>query len=314
MTKPKKPSVFARHEMAPEICPEATGGPSAETSDFMYEIESESDSGRNFDEESQETHEINSIYEYCSDDEAIIEKENAPYFVHDAALVVQKIRNNGIKTRVHLLNFIVDTSEYLINQSGSDPKYNVRKAELIEASRELKIGYRKLYDFIKLQEQDLFESLHGVLAGAFLIGLASDASGLSVSDAKKLAGSIFAANARKYARKAAEERAEKFTNIVRIAIPIAFQRHEILKKLSNSDQSAGILMPIVKELLNKYSKSEKECKEQEEKKGKEEKENSEKIGTNTIRQAIKRITGGKRGGIRKDSPEFRELLGQDTPV
>ncbi len=290
MTGPKKQKSAVHQGVVPEKFPETTkesnvvDSQSADKSDNNYE---------NVDVD---------VDEYMVATSS--EMQRIPHFAHDMALEIQRLRKSGIKTRVHLLNFILHNSKELIDQSDFDPKYSVRKAELVKASKELKLGYRKLQDFIKLQgrEQELFESLHSVLAGAFLIGLASDASGLSVSDAKKFAGSIFAANARKYAKKAADERAEKFTEIVRIAIPIAFQRHEILKKLSNSDQSAHILMPIVEELATEYVKEERG------------KGNSGEIVTNMIRRAIKRITGGKRGGIRKGSPEFREPIERSTPV
>lgn len=302
MTRPKKRSSLVHQEVVPELCPEVTKEPNIDAPVFIGKPDCNCDVGCDDCDQDPIDYDEVDVGEAKSEAVAATDKQEVSHFAHDVALEIQRIRRSGIKTRVQLLNFILNTSEYLISQSDSDPKYNARKAELIEASRELKSGYRRLQDFIKPQEQELFESLHSVLAGAFLIGLASDATGLSVSDAKKLAGSIFAANARQYAQKAAEDRAEKFADIVRAAIPIAFQRHEILKKLSNSDQSADILMPIVKELAAEYVKEETD------------KGNKGEVGTNTIRQAIKRITGGKRGGIRKDSPEFRELLEQATPV
>lgn len=313
MAEPKKRSMSVQREASTKLHMADDEGLAADIPVRIADSEYDHDDSANDGDEDPNEYNIDDSDEVQggpdegrSDDGKAQDDRTPPHLVHDSAASVQKIRSNGIKTRFQLLNLIMQVAQDFLKGAEKKPENRARMQEIADVSERLRPSYREIYDLIEKHNSSSFESLHDVLAGAFLIGLASDRVGLSVTDAKKLAWSIFAANARKYSQSSAANRAVKFDRIVKDVIPMAFQRHEILKKLSNSDQSADLLKPFVVELVWMAAKEDDPAARKE--------DSEKKIGRNTIRQAMKRITGGKKGGIRRDSPEIREILERAPPV
>lgn len=205
--------------------------------------------------------------------------------VRDRATDVDKIRQTGIRPRFQLLNMIVNVADLLLKSAKNSQDMAARSDDLSDAKKSLRSSFRRLDEFVSKNDDSLLEDLHNVLSGAFVVGLAADR--MSETDATRHVLNMLVEKARAAAKSKAEERHEEIDKIVWSLICDEFKQNRILKKMGNSDNSANMIIDNVRSAAEGLKPK-------------------RHIGVNTIRASIKRLSGGKKGGITRAATEKRE--------